>query len=412
MKYLIKKAKVIDLNSKHHGKHVDIAIVNGVIEEIKSSINIQGNYKIIQAADLHVSPSWVDIGTQIGEPGLEHRETIASIAKAAKAGGYGTIAPFPNTSPSIQTKSSVKYIIDKASENKLNLLPIASLSENNEGREITEMYDLHTSGAVAFSDGLKSIAHAGLLSKAMEYVKPFDGLIIHYPNEKTLSPEAQMHEGSVSTLLGMRGNPYIAELITIKRDLDLLNYADSKLCIYGISAADSVKLIRDAKKGRENLYTTVCYLNLIKTDHDLSDFDTNYKVVPPLRKKTDITELIKGLKDDTIDAIVSNHYPIEDEGKNLEFPYAKFGASGIETCFAALNTYAHALDLETLVYKLSIGPRYILNRPQSSIAVGNQADMTIFDPSEKWTFDKSRSISKNNPFLGESLKGQIIDVIN
>jgi dihydroorotase len=412
VKYLIKKAKVIDLNSKYHGKLVDIAIVNGVIEEIKSSISTQGNFKITQSADLHVSPSWIDIGTQIGEPGLEHRETIESIAKAAKAGGYGAIAAFPNTSPSIQTKSSVKYIIDKANENKLKLLPIASLSENNDGKEITEMYDLHTSGAVAFSDGLKSIAHAGLLSKALEYVKPFDGLIIHYPNEKTISPEAQMHEGGVSTLLGMRGNPYIAELITLKRDLDLLNYTESKLCIYGISAGESVKLIKDAKKANHRLYATVCYLNLIKTDQDLSDFDSNYKVIPPLRRKNDLTELIKGLKEDTIDAIVSNHYPIEEEGKNLEFAYAKFGASGIETCFAALNTYANSLDLDTLIYKLSIGPRIVLNRPQSIIASGNKADMTIFDPSQSWTFHKTQSVSKNNPFLGETLKGSVIDVIN
>lgn len=411
MRYLVKKATIIDDNSKYNGKKVDILFNNGVIEEIKSSIEPLKGVKEISSTNLHCSASWIDIGTQIGEPGLEHRETITSISAAAKAGGYGAIASFPNTSPVIQSKSSVQFVTEEARKNNFTIYPIAALSSNCEGKEITEMYDLHTSGAIAFSDGLKSIAHTGLLAKALEYILPFDGLIIHHPIDKTLSTDAQIHEGEMSTLLGMKGSPGLAETLIIKRDLELLNYTNSKLCVYNISLAESVKLIKEGKKSNQKLYTTCSYLNLIKTDKELENFDTNLKLTPPLRLKTDVAELVKGVKEGTIDAIVSNHYPIEEEGKKLEFPYAKFGASGIETCFAALNTYAVNLDLDSVVRALTTGPRNILNLESSEIKQGYEGSLTLFDPGVEWTFDKTQSLSKNNPFLGYKLKGKVIAVL-
>jgi dihydroorotase len=412
VKVLIKKAKVIDQDSKYHGKQVDLLIINNKIEEIKSSITAPSGVKIISEGNLHVSKSWIDIGCYVGDPGIEYREDFSSLAAAAKMGGYGSIAPLSNTNPAVQTKSAIQYILNKGKENRIGVYPIAALSENNEGKEITEMIDLHHAGAIAFSDGLKSVKHTGLMCRAFEYVCQFDGLIIHHPHDYTLSPDAQMHEGEVSTMLGMRGAPYIAETLMLKRDLELLAYTNSKLCVHGISASDSMKLVKEAKKNNLKVFSTVPYLNLIKTDQDLMSFDSNLKVSPPLRKKMDAADLIKGLKDGTIDAIISNHYPIEEEGKKLEYTYAKFGASGIETCFAAINTYAPSLDLETLIQKLTTGPASILGIEQSPIAVGEKVNLTLFDPEAEWNYNQTYSKSNNNFFLGTTLKGKVIEVFN
>ncbi len=391
---------------------MDLLIVNSKIEEIKSSINPIAGVRQIMADDMHVSISWLDIGTQIGEPGLEHRETLPTVIAAAKRGGFGSIASFPNTNPTIQTKSSIKYLLEKGQENKFKIYPIAALSEDTEGKEITEMIDLFHHGAIAFSDGLKSVQNAGLLARSLEYVKSFNGLIINHAFDKTLCNDAQLHEGEISTMLGMKGAPYISETLMVKRDIDLLQYCDSRICIYGISAAESVKLIKEAKKTRETLSCTVPYINLIKTDVDLLAFDSNLKVQPPLRKKSDLNELVKGLKDDTINAIVSNHYPIEEEGKKLEFTYAKFGASGIETLFSALNTYCPQLELETLIEKITYGPRNILGIDSEGIQIGAKAELTLFSPSTEWKYENTLSKSKNNPFLGQVFKGKVIEVIN
>lgn len=412
-KCLIKKVKVIDAPSKYHNKIVDILILDSRIAEIKAGISPASPIKTIQGEDLHVSLSWLDIGTQVGEPGLEHREDWTTVSKAAKAGGYGAIAPFPNTLPAIQHKADVLYLKQRAKSQGIGVYPIASLSTDNQGGEITEMYDLYTAGAVAFSDGLKSVSHAGLLARALEYIKPFDGLLIHYPSEKYLTQDAQMHEGEMSTLLGMKGMPSTAEAIGLKRDLELLAYTQSRLCVYGISSSEAVKIIKEAKKNlADKLTAAVPYLNLVFTDKEMERFDTHLKVVPPLRKKADQNDLIKGLKDGLIDAIVSNHYPIEEEGKKLEFPYAKFGASGIETCFAACNTYAPSLDLETLIEKLTYGPRSILGLTAEGIKVGSAASLTLFDPTAEWVFEESQSRSANNPFLGKTLRGKVIEVLN
>ncbi|MBK9688261.1 MAG: dihydroorotase [Saprospiraceae bacterium] len=406
--------KVIDGPSKYHNKVVDILILDSRIAEIKAGISPASPIKTIQGEDLHVSISWLDIGTQVGEPGLEHREDWTTVSKAAKAGGYGAIAPFPNTQPSIQHKADIQYIKQRAKSQGIGVYPIASLSIDNQGAEISEMYDLFTAGAAAFSDGLKSVSHAGLLARALEYVKPFEGLIIHFPSEKYLTQDAQMHEGEMSTLLGMKGMPSTAEAIGLKRDLELLAYTQSRLCVYGLSSYEAVKILKEAKKKawQKKLTAAVPYLNLVYTDKEMERFDTHLKVMPPLRKKSDQNELIKALKDGVIDAIVSNHYPIEEEGKKLEFPYAKFGASGIETCFAACNTFVPALDLETLVDKLSYGPRSILGLTTEGIKAGSAAALTLFDPTAEWVFDESQSRSGNNPFLGKTLRGKVIDVLN
>lgn len=412
MKILIKKAKIVNPHSAHHGRTVDIFINKGKIESVKSSIAEIAGAKLIVSKNLHCSAAWLDIGTQIGEPGLEHREDIQSIAKAAKAGGYSTIAPFPNSVSPVQSKAAIKFIIDLAKANNFNILPIAAMSVDCAGQDISEMIDLSRSGAIAFSDGLKSAGNSGILYRALEYAKSFDGLIVQHSVDKHLAFEGQMHEGLTSTSLGVKGIPGIAETIALRRDIDLLQYTKSKLCLFGISSAEALKIIRESKRSSENLFATVAYLNLIKTDVDLTTFDSNLKVTPPLRGKKDRQDLVKAINDDTIDAIVSNHYPLDEEAKKLEFTYAHFGASGIETCFAALNTFCgHEIHLEKIVEKLSAGPRKILNISNPTFTVGDDADMTLFDPDYEWKFEKTLSKSLNNPFLGTSFKGKALMTI-
>ncbi|HMP29020.1 MAG TPA: dihydroorotase, partial [Saprospiraceae bacterium] len=309
-----------------------------------------------------------------------------------------------------QNKAAVTVLQNKAKKSKINIYPIAAVTRDCKGEELTEMYDLHLAGAIAFSDGLKTIQHNGVLINALNYIKSFEGTLIHFPQDSYLSNGGQMHEGYISTLLGLKGIPTIAEKITIQRDLALLEYTNSNLCLFGISSKEAIQTIKASKA--KSLQSIVPYLNLIFHDSRIGGFDSQFKVSPPLREKTDQDELIKGLKDHTITAIASNHYPLEDEVKNLEFPYAKFGASGIETVFSALITYTKGkIPLDIIIQKLTTGPRSILGIDQVTIDEGRTAELTLFDPDLEWTFATSKSTSKNNPFLGQTLKGKVIGTL-
>ncbi len=410
MKLLLKDVTILDKSGPYHNQTLDVLVEKGKIVKITKNIKHEEGIKVVSSNNLHVSTGWVDIGTQLGEPGLEHRETFASAIAAARVGGYTTLIPFPNTLPVLQNKAALTVLHSISKNSKINILPIAALTTDCKGEELVEMYDLHQSGAVAFSDGLKSIHHNGVLLNALNYVKTFDGLIIHYPIDQYLSNGGQIHEGKVSTLLGMKGIPSIAEHISIQRDLELLNYSGSKLCLYGISTQESVKLIK--LFGKKNLFSVVPYLNLVKQDTDLADFDTNLKLYPPLRTKIDQNELLKALKSDIITAISSNHYPLEEDAKKLEFPYAKYGASGLETVFPALNTFAiDKLPLETIIDKLTNGPKSIFNLSINTINEGIEADLTFFDPSLEWEYQETKSASKNNPYLGQTLKGKVLGTL-
>jgi dihydroorotase len=410
MKLLIKQATIIDNASIYHSQKMDILIVNGKIAQIEKAIKPSENIKVIESGNLHVSNGWMDIGIQLGEPGLEHRETFSSAVAASKSGGYTALAPFPNTFPVLQNKAAISVLQNTAKQLKINIYPIAAVTKDCDGEELTEMYDMQLAGAYGFSDGLKTVQHNGVLLNALNYVKSFNGIIIHFPQDSFLSKGGLLHEGYTSTLLGMKGIPSIAENITVQRDLALLEYTASKLCLYGVSTKEVIKSIKSSKS--ENLSVVVPYLNLVKEDNQLSDFNSNLKVTPPLRSKKDQDELIKALKDNIITAISSNHYPIEDESKNLEFPYAKFGASGIETTFSSLVTFTKGkLSLETIIEKLTTGPRSILNIPNPQIKVDYDAELTLFDPDISWSFTETKSISKNNPFLGTTFKGKVIGTL-
>ncbi len=417
MQLLIKQATVVHPHSPHHGEKVDIFIADGKISAIKNNYDEYDppNTHIINLEGVFVSPGWLDIGVNVGDPGFEYREDLDSVAAAAMAGGFTGIAIQPNNNPVVESKSEVLYLKRNAENRLLDFLPIGAVSHNCEGKEITEMYDMFAHGAVAFSDGKKSIQDDGLMMRALQYVKVFDSIVLNHPHEKSVAFGGQMHEGGVSTSMGLKGIPSISEELLLQRDLYLAEYTDSKLHVLNVSTAGAVDMIRRAKQKGLKISASVAVMNVVFEDSDLSEFDTNLKVLPPLRENADIKALKKGLKDGTIDCICSNHTPYNKEEKDLEFLYAEFGAIGLETSFSVANSHLNKdLDLDTLVEKFAIKPREILNQTIPKIEKGEIANLTIFQPNKKWTFTEKNIFSKsrNTPFLNKELMGKVLGVVN
>jgi dihydroorotase len=414
MQLLIKNATIVHPASKHHGEKADIFIKNGKIEAVGAALKVDGA-KVLDAKGACVSPGWFDLGTLTGDPGFEHREDFQSVAKAAAAGGYTALACFPNTEPAVDSKAEVQYVLNHSKGSLVNFYPIGAVSEGCKGKDITEMYDMHAAGAVAFSDGKKPVQDSGLMMRALQYVQPFGGVVLNQPLDKMAAPGGQMHEGVMSTSLGMKGIPALAEELMIQRDIYLAEYTDSWLHIHNISTAGAVELVRAAKAKGLKITASVAAMNVACDDHLLSEFDSNFKVMPPIREESDFLALREGLADGTIDCITTNHTPLDEEAKNLEFPFADFGAIGLETAFGLSWMHLQGvLDVSDLVKKLAIAPREILGLPVPGIASGEPADLTIFDPDLEWTFSKKDifSKSKNTPFVGWRLRGKVLGVVN
>jgi dihydroorotase len=390
------------------GSVQDILIENGTIKAIGQGLAAPAGASVVSSANLHVSAGWVDVGTHTCDPGYEHREDLASVAAAARAGGFTAIACFPNTDPALHTKSEILYVKGKSARLPVQVFPIGALSNKCEGKDLAELYDMHEAGAVAFSDGSQSVQDAGLLLRALQYAKAFGGLIINVPHYRSIAAGGQMHEGLMSTQLGLKGIPALAEELMVQRDLSLLQYAEGRLHIHLVSSAKSVDLIRAAKKSGLPVSCSVAIANLCFTDGQMENFDSNWKLMPPLRSERDRAALLEGLADDTIDFICTNHTPWHEEAKNLEFPYAEFGMSSLETAFNLYATYLRKhLSIAQWAEKISAAPRQILGLPIPKIAVGEKAELTAFDPDATWTPESKnlRSKSKNSPFLGQQLSG-------
>ncbi len=414
MELLLKNATIVRTGSRKNSSKKDIFIKNGIIEKIGSSLSYK-NARIVESPDLHVSPGWLDIGTQIGEPGFEQRETLQTVAKCAAKGGFTAIACFPNTNPVMDNKAAVHFIKSSTARMAVDFLPIGALSTNTKGTEITDMMDLNKAGVVAFSDGAKSLQNSGVLLRALQYVKAFKGCIIHRSIDQKICDGGQVHEGLSSVHLGMKGIPAIAESSSIQKDIALNTYAESKLVLHLISSASSCEVIKESKKSKGQLYTTVSYLNLLENEAVLENFDSNFKVNPPLRAEQDQKALIKGIKDNTIDAICTNHVPLEEEKKKMEFSYADFGAIGLQTAFPALcEALSEKIGVVPLIDKLSNGPRKILGLPEIKIAEGEKAELSLFDPSIQWEFNAKSNLSKskNSPYLGRTFSCKVLGIIN
>lgn len=412
MKILIRSAQILSTHSPFHKKTKNILIQNGRIEEIGDK-----NYaadKVIEAEGMILSPGWFDLGASVGDPGHEQREDLASLAKAAASGGFTEVAVLPNTAPTIQSKNEVSYVTGNNDNRLVQIHPLAAVTKNCKGEELTEMIDLHEAGAIAFTDGLKPIWHTDIFLKSLQYLQKFDGLLIDHPEDTWLNLFGQMHEGPNSTMLGLKGMPRIAEEVAVSRNLKLLEYAGGKLHFSRLSTAKAIDLVRTAKKKGLNVSCDVASYQALLTDDVLADFDTNYKVNPPLREKSDQDTLIKGLKDGTIDVLVSNHTPLDDESKFLEFDLADFGMINLQTFASQIASLSSLVDMDVLIEKVTEAPRKLLNLDAVSIDIGEKANLTLFDPACEWTFSQEENVSKskNSPWIGKTLIGKTVAVFN
>lgn len=414
MKILIRKATIIDPRSEHHQQERDVLIGDNQVIRIGTDLPADGA-DTVAFDGLHLSPGWIDMGVQIGDPGFEHREDIETVSLAAAAGGFTGIGAYPNTEPVIHAKPEVNYLIKQSRLQLVDIWPIGAVTRNCAGKDITEMIDMQRTGAIAFSDGSSPIQNNGMMMRALQYVKAFDGVVINQPHDASIAGDGQIHEGQVSTSLGMKGIPNMSEEMMVQRDIYLAEYTDSKVYISGISSARSVELIRQAKKKGVAVSCSVPVLNLVYTDQDLSTFNAQFKVLPPLRDADDREGLLAGLMDGTIDAITSNHVPLEQEQKQLEFAYAGFGAIGLETTYALANTHAgDTLDQTMLVDKLAVQPRRLFGLDPARVQEGGKAELTMFIPDRQWSFNLKERYSKsaNSPLDGQTFTGWIVGVIN
>ena len=410
MNLIIRKAKIVDPKSPHHHQTVDVKITKGIIEEIGTSIPKSDKHEEFQHDGLHLSQGWFDTSVSLGEPGFEDRETIANGLDVAAKSGFTGIALQPNSNPIIDNQSQIHFVKQKAANSATELFPIGALTKNSEGKDLAELFDMKNAGAVAFGDYGKSLANANLLKIGLQYVQDFDGLLIAFAQDDNIKGSGEANEGIVSTRLGLKGIPNLAEELTIARNLFLLEYTGGKLHIPTISSAKSVALIKEAKAKGLNVTCSVAIHHLVLTDEKLDSFDTRYKVTPPLRTETDRNALIAGVLDNTIDCITADHNPIDIEHKKMEFDLAKNGTIGLESAFGALLT---VLPLDKLIEKLTFG-KTILNIESQEIKENTKADLSLFQINADWTFTKEHilSKSKNSAFLGQTMKGKAIGIYN
>ncbi|MES2277418.1 MAG: dihydroorotase [Bacteroidota bacterium] len=409
MNLLISSATIIDPNSPFHQQKADILIEKGVITKIAAGIS--SDYEVFDAGGMLVSPGFFDLNCNIGELGLETKEDLQTGTKAAAAGGFTGLALMPNANP-VHSKTEVEYLVNKAKGNLVDVYPLGTISQKREGKDMAEMYDMHLSGAKAFTDGNRPVQDAGLMERALLYAQGFDGLVFSYPEDTAIAGKAKVHEGEVSTMLGMKGIPALAEELMVARDLYLAEYTGSPIHFSTISAKRSVDLIREAKKKGLNVTCDVAAHHLTLTDEALMGFDSQYKVKPPLRTQNDVDALIAGLNDDTIDAIVSQHTPHEVEFKDVEFEIASYGMIALQTAYAIILGSGIAND--QIVQKMAINPRKILNLDVPVIAEGNNANLIVLNNKAKWEFTKQNNQSKsyNSPFMGQTLTGKVMLTCN
>ena len=410
---LLKSATIIEPSSSFHLQSKDILIIDGIIEKIEDSIAVESSFEVIEHENLHVSTGWMDMKANLREPGEEWKDTLASGAKAAEFGGFTKVVVSPGTKQPIDSTNRVDYIINKSKDLAVEILPMGTLSHEHKGEELSEMYEMSEAGAIAFTDDKKEV-NTGLMAKSLLYAKNINKLIISFPNDTSLSKNGQMHEGETSTKMGLKGIPSLSEELRVTRDIALAEYNDSPIHFATISTQKSVELIRQAKEKGTKVTCDIAAHQLCFTDEAAKEYESNYKVLPPFRKQTDIDALIIGLKDGTIDAICSDHTPHDIEDKRLEFDLAEFGVIGLETTFASITTATKGkLELNTVIEKLTTGPRTILGLNSGGIKVGEKANVTLFNPDLAWTFEKSdiRSKSKNSPFIGTEFTGKALGII-
>lgn len=410
MKILLKSATILDPSSKHHLKTLDVLIANGKIEKIAANIASADKIREISLDNLHISQGWFDSSVSFGEPGFEERENIENGLRTAANSGYTSVAVNANSFPVTDSKGHIKFLTSKADGNPVELYPVGALTMGSKGVDLAELFDMQNEGAVSFYDYKTPISNANLLKIALQYTQNFNGLVQSFPFDKSVARNGVVNEEVSGTKLGLKGIPALSEELQIIRDLYVLEYTGGKLHIPTVSTKKSVELIREAKKKGLNVSCSVAIFNLILTDEVLVDFNSNYKLLPPLRTRDDVKALIKGLENGTIDGVTSDHNPLDIERKNLEFDRADFGSIGLESSFGALNK---VLGLEKTIEALT-GLKKIFNIPQYTIEEGEKAEFSLFSPDGVWEFSVNdiTSSSKNAALLGVNLKGKAYGILS
>lgn len=410
MTLLIKNGRVIDPASGTD-ETLDILIDKRKIAVIKPKIEIEAK-KIIDASKLVVAPGFIDMHTHLRDPGQENKETIHSGSLAAAKGGFTSIACMPNTLPVNDNRGVTEYIISEAKKSAVvNIFPIAAVSKDQKGKELTDMADLVDAGVVAFSDDGLPVKQSHIMRRALEYSKLLNTLIIDHCEDKSLTQDGVMHEGYYSYLFGLRGMPASSEEIIVARDLILAEKADARIHIAHLSVKGAIDYIREAKKKKIKVTTEVTPHHLLLADSSLESYDTNLKVNPPLRSKDDVEALVKAIKDGIIDVIVTDHAPHTLDEKNVELDNAPFGINGLETAVSLILdklVYKNIIPLQKFIEMISTTPAIILGlENKGKIKVGAEADLTILNLHKETVVDieKFKSKSQNNPFHGWKLIG-------
>ena len=413
MKLLIKQACIIDPLSIHHGTVQDILIENDIIVDIGASINEKTDQTINQKG-LQVSPGWVDIFSNFADPGYEFKETLETGAASAAAGGFTDVFLIPDTQPITDNKSQVESLRQRSSVLPVSIWPIGAITKNLEGKHLAEMYDMRSSGAVAFSDGLHPVQSSGVLVKALQYVKAFQGVIIQIPDDSSISPNGLIHEGVISTRLGLPGKPMMSEELIIGRDIKLARYAQSRIHFTGVTSPKSLEYIRRGKDSGLDISCSVTPYHLFFNDEALTEYDTNLKVFPPLRPKSTVSLLKQAIVDGTIDCIATHHLPHEYDSKVLEFEYAKYGMTGLETAYAVIQTLFPDLSAEKVYNLFGGNARKIFKLDSASIVKNQKANLTLFHPKVEWRYDLTMTFSKskNSPFHDQKFIGKPIGIFN
>ncbi len=397
----------------------DLLIRDGNIARIGESLEVEDGIAVYDASDKLISPGWMDMHVHFREPGLEHKETIATGARAAAFGGFTAVACMPNTEPPIATRDVVEFVRKRAEGLAVDVYPIGAVSKARAGEHLAELGDMAEGGAVAFSDDGSPVQDAGLMRRALEYVRTLDKPILGHEEDLTLNPHGHMHEGAVATRLGVPGIPALAEEVMIARDAMLADFTGGHVHICHISTAKAVEIVRDAKAKGIPMTAEVCTHHLALTDEavETSGYDTHTKMHPPLRTAADVAALKAGLKDGTIDVIATDHAPHATFEKEVEFAAAPFGILGLETCWGLVGRELlkpGVLTVAEAVRKLTVEPRRILRLDHPKLEEGAAANLTIFDADTEWTFEARhiRSKSKNTPFVGAPLVGKAWAIYN
>lgn len=413
MKVRFNQVKIIDPASPWHRKVKSILVDKGVIHEAEGEADAET--LVIDGVGAELMPGFCEMYAASGDPGHEYRETLESLSAAAAAGGVTAVCVIADNDPITQHKTQIEYFVNRSKSSAVAVWPIGAITEGLKGKNPTEMYDMHYAGAVAFSDAPHPVANAGVMLRALQYVQPFDGVILTMPFNQALSEEGQINEGWMSVRLGMKGIPHLAETIQIKRDLELLAYGGGRLHFSGITTAEGVQLIREAKEKGLQATAAVFLHHLLFNEEDLADFDTHYKVMPPLRTEKDTAALMAGIQDGTIDVISTQHIPLDTESKRLEFEYALPGMANLEYAFALANTViGERLGLDRIVELFSVQPRNILRKQPATIQQGAKAEFILTDASAsfKAELQNRKSLSPNTPLIGYTLKGKVKGLFN